>query len=443
MNAQVTEPSSSLLDQASAPPSASHGGAQPGEIAIGVIIGRTSEFFDFFVYAIASVVVFPKLVFPYADPLTGTLYSFAIFALAFVARPIGTILFMAIDRAHGRSVKLTIALFLLGSSTVAVAFLPGHDQIGSASAVLLAVFRIGQGLALGGAWDGLASLLALNAPPARRGWYAMIPQLGAPLGLMVASGLFAFFVGNLSADDFLSWGWRYPFFVAFAINVVALFARLRMVVTPEFTHLFDSRELQPTPIGDTLRAEGRNVVIGAFAPLASFALFHMVTVFPLSWVFLFTQQGPARFLVIEAIGAAFGVAAIIASGPIADRFGRRTLLGASAVAIAAFSGFAPQLLDGGELGEAIFMILGFVLLGLSFGQSSGAVASNFSLTHRYTGSALTSDLAWMFGAGFAPLAALILSSRFGLIMAGAYLLSGAVCTLIALNINRQLELYDR
>jgi len=443
MNAQVTEPSSLLLDHAASPPSASHGGAKPGEIAIGVIIGRTSEFFDFFVYAIASVVVFPKLVFPYADPLTGTLYSFAIFALAFVARPIGTILFMAIDRAHGRSVKLTIALFLLGSSTVAVAFLPGHDQIGSASAVLLAVFRIGQGLALGGAWDGLASLLALNAPPARRGWYAMIPQLGAPLGLMVASGLFAFFVGNLSADDFLSWGWRYPFFVAFAINVVALFARLRMVVTPEFTHLFDSRELQPTPIGDTLRAEGRNVVIGAFAPLASFALFHMVTVFPLSWVFLFTQQGPARFLVIEAIGAAFGVAAIIASGPIADRFGRRTLLGASAVAIAAFSGFAPQLLDGGELGEAIFMILGFVLLGLSFGQSSGAVASNFSLTHRYTGSALTSDLAWMFGAGFAPLAALILSSRFGLIMAGAYLLSGAVCTLIALNINRQLELYDR
>ncbi|MBN8945428.1 MAG: MFS transporter [Rhizobiales bacterium] len=443
MNAQVTEPSSLLLDHAASPPSASHGGAKPGEIAIGVIIGRTSEFFDFFVYAIASVVVFPKLVFPYADPLTGTLYSFAIFALAFVARPIGTILFMAIDRAHGRSVKLTIALFLLGSSTVAVAFLPGHDQIGSASAVLLAVFRVGQGLALGGAWDGLASLLALNAPPARRGWYAMIPQLGAPLGLMVASGLFAFFVGNLSADDFLSWGWRYPFFVAFAINVVALFARLRMVVTPEFTHLFDSRELQPTPIKDTVRAEGRNVVIGAFAPLASFALFHMVTVFPLSWVFLFTHQGPARFLVIEAIGAAFGVAAIIASGPIADRFGRRTLLGASAVAIAAFSGFAPQLLDGGDFGEAVFMILGFVLLGLSFGQSSGAMASNFSLAHRYTGSALTSDLAWMFGAGFAPLVALILSSRFGLIMAGAYLLSGAVCTLIALSINRQLELYDR
>ena len=295
------------------------------------------------------------------------------------------------------------------------------------------------GLALGGTWDGLASLLALNAPERHRGWYAMIPQLGAPLGLMVASALFAFFVANLSAEDFFDWGWRYPFFVAFAINVVALFARLRIVVTPDYKTLFESQELQPASVRQTLRAEGRNVVIGAFAPLASFALFHMVTVFPLSWVFLFTRQGPARFLIIEAISAVAGVAAIIASGMIADRVGRRTLLAVSAAAIAAYSGFAPQLLDGGDVGELLFMVLGFVLLGLSFGQSSGAVASNFSITYRYTGSALTSDLAWLFGAGFAPLVALLLSSHFGLLSAGAYLLSGAVCTLVALTINRQIE----
>ncbi|MCZ0734464.1 MFS transporter [Phreatobacter sp. AB_2022a] len=429
--------------QSGATPSGAAHGARPGEIAIGVILGRTSEFFDFFVYAIASVVVFPKLVFPYVDALTSTVYSFAIFALAFVARPLGTAIFMAVDRAHGKGAKLTIALFLLGSATVAIAFLPGYEQIGHASAMLLALFRIGQGIALGGTWDGLASLLALNAPQARRGWYAMIPQLGAPLGLIVASGLFAFFVGNLSAEDFLSWGWRYPFFVAFAINVVALFARLRIVVTPEYVHLFDSGELQPTSIRATVKAEGRNVLIGAFAPLASFALFHMVTVFPLSWVFLFTQQGPARFLVIEMIAAAIGVVAIVASGPLADRVGRRNLLGASAVAIAAFSGFAPQLLDGGDVGELVFMVVGFILLGLSFGQSSGAIASSFSRAYRYTGSALTSDLAWMFGAGFAPLVALLLSSHFGLLMSGAYLLSGALCTLAALGINRQLELYDR
>src|SRR5246127_1697501 len=409
-----------------------HEGAHPGEIAIGVIIGRTSEFFDFFVYAIASVIVFPKLVFPFVNELTGTLYSFAIFALAFLARPLGTVIFMAVDRNYGKSAKLIIALFLLGTSTVAIAFLPGYDTIGASAIWLLALARTGQGLAWGGAWDGLASLLALNAPPDRRGWYAMVPPLGRPLGLIVASALFAFFAGYLSADDFFDWGWRYPFFVAFAINVVALFARLRMVATPEYSSLFERRELQPARVGDTVKEEGRYILLGAFAPLASFALFHMVTVFPLSWVFLFTRESPVRFLAIEMEGAAFGVLAIIASGVLADRIGRKKLLIGSALAIAVFSGFAPQLLDAGSAGETIYMVLGFILLGLSFGQSSGSIASNFAMTYRYTASAITSDLAWLFGAGFAPLAALMLASSLGLMSAGAYLLSGAFWTLLAL-----------
>ena len=388
----------------------------PAEIAIGVIIGRTSEFFDFFVYAIASVLVFPKLVFPHLDPLTGTLWSFAIFALAFVARPVGTIIFTAIDRAYGRGAKLTIALFLLGGSTAAIAFLPGYQSIGI----------------------GAALLLALNAPENKRGWYAMIPQLGAPLGLIVASLLFMFLISALPAEDFLAWGWRYPFFVAFAINVVALFARLRIVVTPEYAELFENRALQPAPLLETVRSEWKTIVIGTFAPLASFAMFHMVTVYPLSWVFLFTDETPVRFLMIEAIAAVVGIGTIIASGYLADRIGRRTLLAGTAAAIAVFSGFAPQLLDAGELGEAAFMILGFALLGLSFGQSSGALSSNFHPRHRYTGSAFTSDLAWLFGAGFAPMVALWLSSQFGLIAAGAYLLSGAIGTLVALWLNREL-----
>ena len=409
----------------------------PSEIAIGVIIGRTSEFFDFFVYAIASVLVFPSLVFPNVDALTGTLYSFALFALAFLARPVGSLIFMEIDRRYGRGVKLTIALFLLGGSTMMIAFLPGYDSIGIAAPLLLALFRMGQGTALGGAWDGLPSLLNLNAPPDRRGWYVMIPQLGAPLGLLVASGLFVFFLSTLTSEDFLSWGWRYPFFVAFAINVVALFARLRLVATPEFGRLFESRELQPSPVGETLRNAGSTIILGAFAPLASFALFHLVTVFPLSWVVLFTPDALIRFLIIEMVGAVVFVASIVASGVLADKYGRRNVLSVSAVLIGAYSGFAPQLLNAGGLGETVYMILGFILLGLAFGQSSGAVNSSFPMTYRYTGAALTSDLAWLLGAGFAPLVALILSTHFGLWSVGAYLLSGVICTLAALSINKE------
>ena len=411
----------------------------PNEIAIGVIIGRMSEFFDFFVYSIASVLVFPAFFFPFVDPLVGTLLSFGVFALAFVARPFGTVIFIQIDRLWGRGAKLTLALFLLGTATVCIPLIPGYATIGAWAILFLAAFRFLQGIALGGAWDGLASLLAMNAPPGRRGWYAMIPQLGAPLGLIVASALFAYLVLSLTTEDFLDWGWRYPFFVAFAINVVALFARLRIVVTPEYARLFESRDLQPQPVGNTLSAEGHNIILGIFAPLASFALFHMMTVFPLSYVFLYTQEPPADFLIIQVIGAAFGVVAVALSGVLSDRIGRGNLLALSAVAIAVFSVVAPVFLSGAETGELIYMIVGFILLGLSFGQSSGATAARFDPIYRYTASAMTSDLAWLFGAGFAPLIALALVHVFGLWSAGAYLLSGAICTLIALRANRQLE----
>jgi MFS family permease len=437
MNGSTTVANSTPLERDARLVNAGERPVAPSEIAIGVVIGRTSEFFDFFVYAIASVLVFPSLVFPNVDALTGTLYSFALFALAFLARPVGSLIFMEIDRRYGRGVKLTIALFLLGGSTMMIAFLPGYDSIGVAAPLLLALFRMGQGTALGGAWDGLPSLLNLNAPPDRRGWYVMIPQLGAPLGLLVASGLFVFFLSTLTSEDFLSWGWRYPFFVAFAINVVALFARLRLVATPEFGRLFESRELQPSPVGETLRNAGSTIILGAFAPLASFALFHLVTVFPLSWVVLFTPDALIGFLIIEMVGAVVFVASIVASGVLADRYGRRNVLSVSAVLIGAYSGFAPQLLNAGGLGETVYMILGFILLGLAFGQSSGAVNSSFPMTYRYTGAALTSDLAWLLGAGFAPLVALILSTHFGLWSVGAYLLSGVICTLGALTINKE------
>ena len=414
----------------------------PSDVAVGVVIGRASEYFDFFVYGIASALVFPSVFFPFADRLTGTLYAFAIFALAFIARPFGTALSMAIQRRYGREAKLTAAIFMLGTATAGIAFLPTYESVGATAIVLLAIFRIAQGIALGGSWDGLPSLLAMSAPQNRRGWYAMLGQLGAPFGFLTAATLFAYLTASIPSEDFLSWGWRYPFYVAFAINVVALFARLRLVAATEYSKQLDERELEPTGIVEISRAQGGNILIGAFAALASYALFHIVTIFPLSWITLYSEQSVSQFLVIQAIGACLAALAMVASGKIADRIGRRRTLGSLAVAIAVFSGFAPTLLDGGNIGQDTFILVGFVLLGLSYGQASGTVTSNFAARFRYTGAALTADVAWLIGAAFAPLVALGLSAHFGLGYVSVYLLSGAACTLTALWVNRTLEQRD-
>ncbi|MGQ3279616.1 MAG: MFS transporter, partial [Shinella sp.] len=304
---------------------------------------------------------------------------------------------------------------------------------------LLALFRLGQGFALGGAWDGLASLLNLSAPENRRGWYAMIPQLGAPIGFALASILFGYMVSNLSEADFLAWGWRYPFFVAFAINVVALFARLRIVASKEFGAAMEAQELQARPIFEMLSKHSMDVVLGAFVPLASFAMFHLVTIFPLSWVTLFGGQSAAQFLWVQVAGAGLGAVGIVLSGFIADRIGRRNELMLGAVLIGIFSFSAPFLLDSGSKGQDAYILIGFFILGLTFGQSSGAVSSRFTQYYRYTGAALTSDLAWLLGAGFAPLVALGLASSFGIIFIGGYLISGAICTIAALTLTRTLD----
>jgi MFS family permease len=349
---------------------------------------------------------------------------------------------MAIQRHLGREAKLTIALVLLGISTAGIAFLPTFSHLGYASIVILASLRIGQGLAMGGSWDGLPSLLALNAPQHKRGWYAMLGQLGAPVGFMIAGSLFAYLLSNLSPEDFLDWGWRYPFYVAFAINVVALFARLRLVSTNEYAHLLDERELEPTKIVEMSGSQGRNVLIGALAALASYALFHLVTVFPLSWLTLYSTRSLTDVLYIQVTGAGLMTLGVIVSGLIADRYGRRNTLGTFALFIAILSVFVPSLLGGGESAQNTFILVGFALLGLSYGQAAGAVTANFSAKYRYTGAALTSDLSWLVGAGFAPLVALGLSAHFGLAYVSLYLLSGAACSIAALSLNRALEIKD-
>ena len=436
--------SGSLEAQAHGAGTTDHGRIAPGEIAIGVIIGRLSEMFDFFVFGLAAVLVFPAVFFPFVDAQTATYYSFAIFSLAFVARPVGSFIFRAIHDWYGRGTKLTIALFTLGTATAGIAFLPTYQTLGPWAIGLLAALRVAQGFGIAGSWDGLPSLLALNAPANRRGWYAMIPQLGAPLGFLIAAGLFTYLLKSLSSADFLAWGWRYPFCVAFAINVVALFARLRLVLTPEFEHLLKTRELVPAPIGELFRTQRASILLGAFAPLGSFALFHLVTVFPLSWAALFTQDSLIETLKVQILGAGLCVIGMLVSGKVADRIGRRSTLaiGAGLIAIFSIVGLLPVFSHGTALGALLFILIGFSLLGFSHAQAAGAINSTFSSRYRYSGAIFTNDMAWLAGAAFAPLVALSIAAHFGVGYVGLYLLSGAVGTLLALGVNRNLEMRD-
>src|SRR5690348_6190456 len=434
----LTRKAMSSSDTLSSPPvpggahaAASHD-ATPGDLIVGVIVGRISQSFDVFVFGLGCVLASPRAFFPFASQLEGMFYAFAVLALGFIARPLGSMFFRVLQCNFGLATKLTIALFMLGMATAGIAFMPGYATLGGWAILAIAVLRFGQGFALGGSWNGLASLAALLAPRERRGWYAMLAQLGEPIGFILAAGLFAFIWSSLAPEDFFAWGWRYPFFVAFAVNVVALFARLRMVVAPRYAEQLEHRDLEPSPLRETFRSQGLNIALGAFAPLASYALFYLVTIFGLSWALLFTKMSTTEFLLVQIVGALIGIPCMLLSGRIADRFGRRTTLGVCGVLIAVYSGWTALMLSGGTIQAYLFILFGFALLGFSHAQAAGAVSSGFRSEFRYTGAMITSDLGWLIGAGFAPLVVLALAAFLGVDYVGLYLLSGAAGTLGAL-----------
>jgi len=391
-----------------------------------VVMARVTDFFGFFVYAIASALVFPTVFFPHLDPVTGTLWSFALFSLAFLARPIASLASRWIQRKIGRPAKITLALMVLGVSTVAIGLLPGYGEIGLLAPISLGILRFVQGLGLGGAWDGITLQLKSAAPKGKEGIYSMVPQLGGPIGFSVAAALFYVLTGFLTEEEFLSYGWRFAFFAVLAVNVVALFARLRLMTTNFGSD--DDTQLKSAPLKGLLRDEGRTIVLSALLPLASYALFHMVTVFPLSYTLLLGSGDVTHILMLELIGGTVAIGAVILSGVLADRFSNRVVLWISCALV-------PVLCVGIiwlNTHPAIYILLGFVLLGLSYGQSSSIVPNRFAPEYRYSGSALATNLSWILGAAFAPLVGLFAAWKFGLWASALYLLSAAVVTSAAL-----------
>jgi MFS family permease len=395
------------------------------EVITTVVMARVTDFFGFFVYAIASALVFPQLFFPMLDPLSGTLASFAIFSLAFLARPVASLAGRTLQYKIGRVGKVTLALFLLGTSTVAIGLLPGFEKIGWFAPILLAVFRVLQGLGLGGAWDGLTLQLQNAAPENRKGLYAMVPQLGGPIGFVVAASIFYVLHGFLTPEEFIKWGWRFAFFAVMAVNVVSLYARVRLLnsdlgVEPEV--------MKSAPLPELVRNEGKTIFLSACLPLASYALFHMVTVFPLAFAVIYERFEITEVLTVQLIGGALAILSVIASGVLADRYNRRTVIRISTILIVLLS-----LMIGTLAHYPYYYILfGFVVLGLAYGQAGAIVPRRFPKQYRYSGSAMATNLSWIIGAAFAPLVGIGLTALLGLWAAGLYLLSGALVTFAAL-----------
>jgi len=414
-------------------------------IIVASMVGTTIEFFDFYIYATAAVSVFPYLFFPRGNPTTALLASFATFGLAFVARPVGSILFGHFGDRVGRKVTLVGSLLTMGIATFAIGLLPTYQQIGVAAPALLAVMRFSQGIALGGEWSGAALLTTENAEPHKRARAAMWPQLGAPFGFLLANGVFLVLISRQGA--FLAWGWRIPFLLSAALVAIGLYVRLRLTETPVFARALERGERVRSPLAAVVRTSWRELIIGTFVMLATYTLFYVVTTWALSYGT--TKRPPGGrglgfgyvdFLHLQVIAVLFFAATVPISGALADRFGRRATLLVITTAIIAYGasfGFllAPTRATTGT--ALLFLIVGMALMGLSFGPMSAVLPELFPTSVRYTGSGIAYNMAGILGAAVAPFIATWLATRYGVAWVGVYLSGAGAMTLVALLLMRE------
>ncbi|MBS0234043.1 MAG: MHS family MFS transporter [Proteobacteria bacterium] len=407
--------------------------ASKRRVLLASLAGTSIEFFDFYIYATAAVLVFPHLFFPSEDVTTATLQSFATFSIAFFARPIGAMLFGHFGDRVGRKATLVAALLLMGFSTVAIGFLPTYASAGVWAPLLLAMCRLLQGLGLGGEWGGAVLLATENAPKSQKAWYGMFPQLGAPIGFICSSGIFLIITETMTDQQFQSIGWRIPFIASSLLVFIGLYVRLRISETPAFKKALENDERVRVPLLTVFARHFPLLVLGTFAALATFVLFYLMTVFALSWGISslgFTRQ---QFLPIQMIGVIFFAVTIPISALIADRFGQRRVLLWTTAVIGGFGlTFAPLFGSGQTASVILFMVLGLGLMGFTYGPLGTALSEPFPVSVRYTGVSLAFNLAGIFGASLAPYIATTLATKYGIQAVGYYLGGAALITFLAL-----------
>ncbi|MCJ8508547.1 MHS family MFS transporter [Rhizobium lemnae] len=404
----------------------------PARVLTASLVGTTIEFFDFYVYATAAVLVFPTLFFPNSDPMTALLASFATFSIAFFARPFGAVVFGHFGDRVGRKTTLVAALLTMGISTVIIGLLPSYEQIGVIAPLLLALCRFGQGFGLGGEWGGAVLLATENAPPGKRSWYGMFPQLDAPVGLFLSSGIFWLLLHVISQEALLSWGWRVPFLSSIILIAIGLWVRLSITETPAFQKAIDSNERVEIPVAELFRNHKCSLVLSTFVALATFVLFYIGSAYLLSYNVKVLKISFIDALEVQLLGSVvFGLFIPIA-GKLADRVGRRELLILVTILIGLFSFLLPTLMTSGETAIFIFSASSMALMGLTYGLIGTALAAPFPTAVRYTGSSITFNFAGIFGASLAPYIATWLQTNYGMFYVGLYLGVAAVITLICI-----------
>ncbi len=412
------------------------------------LIGTSIEFYDFYVYATAAVLVFPALFFPGDDPTLSLLKSFAAFGAAFIARPIGSIVFGHFGDRIGRKGTLVASLLTMGVATVLIgclptALTPGWEILAPA---LLVLMRFAQGLGLGGEWSGAALLATENAPAGRRAIYGTFPQLGAPIGFIVANGVFLLLATTMSPETFLEWGWRVPFLASAVLVIIGLYVRFKLIETPSFQKAVATGEVVKVPLARVFRSNWRELILGTFIMLATYTLFYLLTTYTLTYGTTPVDAPVAglgfernTFLVMLIIGVVFFGIFTLVSGPLAERFGRRAHLIVTTSAIIVFGLLFVPLFAAGTVGVYALLIIGFTLMGLTFGPMGALLPELFPTNVRYTGSAISYNVASILGAAVAPFIAVALWGAAGgsPVLVGVYLSSMGAITLVALLLSKE------
>ncbi|WP_403023333.1 MFS transporter [Salinibacterium sp. GXW1014] len=431
-------------------------------VVLASLVGTTIEFYDFYVYATAAVLVFPHLFFPAGDETTALLSSFAIFGAAMVARPLGAVFFGHLGDKVGRKTTLVAALLTMGIATFLIGVLPTYLVIGWFAPLLLVILRLAQGFALGGEWSGAALVATENAPKGKRAWYGTFPQLGAPIGFIIANGLFLIIAALLPSDDpsrpseaFLEWGWRIPFLFSAVMVIVGLWVRLKLVESTAFSKTVTGGRVVKLPLGLVVRRNWRELILGTFFMLATYVLFYLMTTFSLSYgrAPIDPQDSGVQpglgydyttFVLMMIVGVVFFGIFTLVSGPLADRFGRRRTLIVVTLAIIAFGLLWVPLLGAGFVGVMAWLIIGFTLMGFTFGPMGALLPELFPTNVRYTGSGISYNVSSILGAAVAPFIAVWLWAMAdgSPVLVGVYLAVMAAITLVSLIIGKETKDVD-